>query len=669
MLFSNRLLRMLSILVILSLTEVSAQTDADTLKIVVLHEVEISAKQISDFHSSSPLQTIKQEDLLRTGALSVSDIARRFAGVQVKDYGGVGGLKTISLRSLGASYTGVSYDGIPVTDGNTGQIDLGRFALDNLESISLNTGESDNIFLPAKIQASAGVLNINTRRPSSFETTNNRFSAAVRGGSFGLINPSVMVETKLSQSTAMNFSTDYLHSEGNYPYEQTIGYGSSSIIEKKRRNNSAVTNMKSELNLFANTGNGGTLSAKIFGFTTARQLPVAVYYNDYSESHLKDGNFFTSSTFRKKLSETTDFQTNAKITFSRSFFVAEQAKEYLFLQREYYVNSVLLHNFGQKFAVSWANDATYASVNTKGNNIEGSPSRIEWLSAPAAQFQCRMLNITAKILATLTSVDYPSRINKDASNRINVSPYIGIAFNKLNTNKLTARAFYKKTYRQPSLSDIFYATFGNRNLKPETADQFNFGSSLLTNLSNPLPYFLLSLDAYCYNVKDKIIAYPTNNMYIWTMINLGKVEIRGIDAKLELHSTALSGFLIETGGTFTIQSVLDKTDPRKESYNKRPVYTPKYSGSGWAFLKTPLFDINYTLNYIGKRYFEPYNPPTAQMAPVVEQTVILARSFRINSYKINLAVECINIADTQYEIVRSYPMEGRSFRVKLTINN
>ena len=49
---------------------------------------------------------------------------KRFAGVQVKDYGGVGGMKTVNIRGLGAGHTGVTYDGVQVGDCQSGQVDL-----------------------------------------------------------------------------------------------------------------------------------------------------------------------------------------------------------------------------------------------------------------------------------------------------------------------------------------------------------------------------------------------------------------------------------------------------------------------------------------------------------------------------------------------------------------
>ena len=96
------------------------------------------------------MQTLTRESLQNLNALQLSDALKHLTGVTVKDYGGIGGLKTISVRGLGASHTGVHYNGIAVSDVQTGQIDIGRFSLDNIENISLHSGQSDQIFMPAK---------------------------------------------------------------------------------------------------------------------------------------------------------------------------------------------------------------------------------------------------------------------------------------------------------------------------------------------------------------------------------------------------------------------------------------------------------------------------------------------------------------------------------------
>ena len=54
-----------------------------------------------------PAQELSGKELQRLNALSVADAVRYFSGVQIKDYGGIGGLKTINIRSMGTQHVGV----------------------------------------------------------------------------------------------------------------------------------------------------------------------------------------------------------------------------------------------------------------------------------------------------------------------------------------------------------------------------------------------------------------------------------------------------------------------------------------------------------------------------------------------------------------------------------
>lgn len=140
--------------------------EIDTTKVYSLPEVTVSDRyQTREVRAAAPLQVMSRSELKALNALQVSDAVKHFAGVTVKDYGGIGGLKTVSLRSLGAQHTTVSYDGIAVTDCQTGQVDIGRFSLENVDRLMLSNGQNDQIFQPARLFASAGVLNIQTLTP------------------------------------------------------------------------------------------------------------------------------------------------------------------------------------------------------------------------------------------------------------------------------------------------------------------------------------------------------------------------------------------------------------------------------------------------------------------------------------------------------------------------
>ena len=95
-------------------------------------------------------QVLTDSVLQRLNSQSVADALRYFTGVQVKDYGGIGGIKTVNIRSMGTNHVGVFYNGVQLGNAQNGQVDLGRYSLDNVESISLYNGQKSDIFQTAK---------------------------------------------------------------------------------------------------------------------------------------------------------------------------------------------------------------------------------------------------------------------------------------------------------------------------------------------------------------------------------------------------------------------------------------------------------------------------------------------------------------------------------------
>ena len=92
-----------------------------------------------------PVQQMQKAELEQLGIQNLADAVKKFAGTNVRDYGGIGGMKTVSVRNLGAHHTAVSYDEVTVSNTQAGQIDIGRFSLDNVESLSMAIGADDNL--------------------------------------------------------------------------------------------------------------------------------------------------------------------------------------------------------------------------------------------------------------------------------------------------------------------------------------------------------------------------------------------------------------------------------------------------------------------------------------------------------------------------------------------
>ena len=88
-----------------------------------------------------PVQVVTGEAIRTLGLQNMADAVRRFAGTTVRDYGGIGGMKTVSVRSLGAHHTAISYDQVAMSNTQAGQIDIGRLSLDNGAMLTLSVGQ------------------------------------------------------------------------------------------------------------------------------------------------------------------------------------------------------------------------------------------------------------------------------------------------------------------------------------------------------------------------------------------------------------------------------------------------------------------------------------------------------------------------------------------------
>ncbi|MDE7143361.1 MAG: Plug domain-containing protein, partial [Muribaculaceae bacterium] len=165
-----------------------------------------------------PSQRLDGEQLRGLNSQSVADALRYFAGVQIKDYGGVGGIKTVNIRSMGTNHTGVVYDGVELGNAQNGQVDLGQFSLDNVESISLYNGQKSEILQPARDFGTAGSIYMRTRMPEFADGEAFHARMTVRAGAFDLLNPSALVELKLSERVSASLSAEWVSSSGKYKF-------------------------------------------------------------------------------------------------------------------------------------------------------------------------------------------------------------------------------------------------------------------------------------------------------------------------------------------------------------------------------------------------------------------------------------------------------------------
>ncbi len=610
--------------------------------------------------STTPLQRMAKADIERMGALEVSDAVKHFSGVSVKDYGGIGGLKTISVRSLGAQHTAVSYDGVAVGDCQSGQVDISRFSLDNISELTMSIGQNDNIYQTAKMFASAGALSIETDRPK-FGDDNFMMTAKLKAGSYGMVNPSLMLAQRLSNSVSLSAYGDFLRADGNYRFKMKNG---NKLIDEKR-NNSDIESYRAEVNLFAAISKKQDLKVKAYLYDSERGLPGSVVYdNPYSAERLYDRNYFGQVKYENRFSQKWKLMASGKFNYSWNRDYDRQSSgvtDYRYRQRETYLSATLWTQPVKGLSFSLANDFAYNDLSTTLPECQY-PERFTLLTVIASHYENSHISATASLLNTFISENV--EVGTAAADRKRLSPSVSLSWKPLDDRSWRVRISYQDIFRTPTFNDLYYLLIGNSKLRPEKTKQVNLGTTWSASLSSLVDYISLSVDGYYGSVRDKILAIPT--MFVWRMSNAGKVETLGTDVNLASELAFNSDYRLFVTATYNFIHSVDISDKASKIYRHQIPYTPKHSGSASVTLKNPYVDFTYNVTYASERYRIAQNAPENRIKPYCDHGISLSRKFKLGEHSLRVQADALNLGGKNYEIIRFYPMAGRNYKIALT---
>ena len=646
-----------------------AQENKDSIngEAYLLDGVTVTARRMpAKITSTTSVQVFGKEDLKNLGLQNMGDAVKRFAGTNVRDYGGIGGLKTVSVRNLGAAHTAVSYDGVAISNTQAGQIDIGRFSLDNVSTLSLAIGHDDNLLQSARLFASAGVLNIETEKPHFENGKRHNTQVQMRGGSFGYLTPAIRHWQALGERTKLSVEGNYLHAEGEYPFTLKNG----TLVTEQKRINSDVESYQGEVNLFHTFKDESELSAKAYYYNSKRGLPGAVIlYNSESDERLWDENFFAQAKYKKAFSPQWTLQAQGKYNYSWNKY-EDTGVEYTGgkqtdtnRQTEYYLSASALYKPTSAWSFSLSQDGFINRLHTNGANSP-EPVRYTSLTALNARYQSGQLKASGSVVATYITEEV--KAGNTPEDRRRLSPTLSLSWQPWEGEQLFVRALYKNTFRVPTFSDLYYLRVGNTSLKPEKATEYTVGLTWSGTPFSFTDFVSLTVDGYYNEVNDKIIAFPST--YVWKMQNYGKVHITGVDVTLATAIPLGKSVNLNLSGNYSWQKALDVTNPEAKNYKHQLPYTPEHNGNVSATLEMPWINVGYTVTMVSKRYFLAQNIEANRIDGYSEHTATLWREFKLGKCGLRLQAEVINLTDAQYDVIKYYPMPGRSWRLTGTFN-
>ena len=514
----------LLLIAVLSVQSYALEAEIEMLDTLSLSEITITESRRKEVIQSQRLDGAQLQSL---NSQSVADALRYFSGIQVKDFGGIGGIKTINIRSMGSQHVGVFYDGLQLGNAQNGQIDLGRYSLDNIEEINLYNGQKSNIFQSAKDFGSSGTIYIRTRRPRWSGDEKFHFMGQVKTGSFGLINPEVVLEHRLSRRVSLSTSVSYTNANGEYDFryrrlnlDGTVAYDTTAT-----RKNSDIEAFRAEVSTFGYLDKG-QWSGKVYYYDSERGIPGAIVNNVFKNGERQwDKNLFAQGSFEYSFSQKYQMKGSAKWAWDYMRFLRDDPKE-LYIDNSYYQQEAYISVANIYRVASWCDlsasvDAQWNTMNSNMRNFMY-PSRWSQFVSLATAMHYGGLSGQASVLGTFVQDEAGNdRVGRFNTYRNEFTPAFFLSWQPLEASDWHINGFVKKAFRMPTFNDLYYTEIGNKDLLPEYTWQYSIGSRYQKALNNPvLLSFALNADAYYNKVTNKIVAYPSGQQFRWTMLIL-----------------------------------------------------------------------------------------------------------------------------------------------------
>ncbi|WP_157977005.1 TonB-dependent receptor [Taibaiella helva] len=643
----------------LSLTaKLCAQSLQDTLKEVrILEQHRDSADVRKLFTAGQQTQTIEKvyKDLYSTQSLA--NLLSQQTPVFVKSYG-INGIATLSLRGASAAQSTVLWNGVPILNPALGVADISILSTGLFDRISLQYGSSAALFGSGNV---GGALLL--EQYAATFTKDKLVDLTLGGGSYGRrdIGAKAVWQNNRWRVSLRGF---YQHTANDFPYANDQG-------EERKLSNARL-----------NAGGGLFTADYKLGRQDAEQvLSLQVWYQQYRREIPPA--LFEQYSVKKQTDASLRSLLGWHKQTRRSYFYAKAS-----LNREYlhYQDSVVLPDnrnnitqYYQELGWKFRLDASVPEKTFEHYVLLFSP--LQYAVAKGNNISNKEEQFRPAIVATYSLSAWKGRLKANAALRqewVNgkaapLLPGAGADFSLLQLDRqrtaidLRLQGNVQRSYRIPTLNELYYFPGGNINLKPEQGWNIDGGYAFVFLLHNKRAESLLRVDhqlhAFNRNIHDWV--YWLGGA-IWTPYNIAEVHSRGMETDNTIRlTTGPVQWHVGMKYAYVLSTTVSSYQPNDGSAGKQIPYAPRYNGQVNAGCTIARLFLNYNHTYTGYRfvtvdesqYLEPYQTGNLQ----------LLYNWTPGNYRLGLSAQIQNLWNTRYEVVNARPMPGRYFIVSLQL--
>lgn len=640
------------------LNQIHAQVP-DTLRVQEIESVSISILPTSIYHVFSYRSSLNTEQLRAINANDAGELMRYIPGINLKSYGGLGGMKTISSRGLSSQDNAIVVDGFLRSNGQSGVQNLALLETDQLSSLSRYPYSVLSPGLPVSAVLAGNVINMRSFLADSKKDT-SIYSLGMKAGSFDTYEGFGSLYWS-KKKTAFAAFVKYRSSLGDYPFE----YENGTQTIRGIRSNNDFEDLNASL-AYSYLGEKITFRTRYRGMMYNQGVPGAVIlYNDYADERLTgyDHRIENDLTRINAIGKWRIYQSVAlnNLDYSDPDYLGNELSK-----RSTYENGEHVVGGTYYFQVP-KSEKNHLQIGIE-NKIQALESNVNFVNDPLRSLSSGMLdfmhNFRRYQLRILNAVQHVVDLRStDGLEGFFYTPTV--AFSRHQSKKGFAFELdYKRSLRIPSFNDLYYGGIGNIDLEPETANQFLFQTFYARQKPSRLQLGFQSTQ-YLNLVNNKILAIPTKNLFVWSMQNVGRVLNYGADFDLNMrYSFADKSKFLELTCVYNWMKSIDVTDEEAPSYGHQIAYVPEHSIQLDLSYTHNAFSVRFMNNMLSHRYVLNENTDANLIEGFWISDVSVQYHFRIargNQLTCQLAGK--NLWNSSYAYVRNYLMPGTHYQL------
>jgi len=587
---------------------------------------------------------VSARELSVVGGNDLSDAISRTPGVFVRSYGGLGGLKTLSLRGTSAQQSVVLIDGVRYQGTAAGALDLGNVPLESMERVEVMRGGGASLY---GANALGGVVNVVTRTSGPSRCAR----VALDVGSFGEQG----MDLALSTGTATerwSLVADGRRSDGDYTFDlREFGQ-----TRAATRSNSDASRLYARVGWNREFAGGDEVTIAAQGVISERGVPGAVVQGNVEQARarLDEREYFALARHEAGID---DWQLIASAT-ARLHRLHYRDPDARYEGPQGIDDSYIRHELALSIrARRVAGDAGVLDlfVETSREGIDG--DNLD----PALTSEPRRSQVSAggslnwffdkgeSGWETLVEGSVRGDAYDDVAGAI--SPSAGIVV-RLARLPVRMRARVAAAYRTPSFAEQYYLNYGNASLRPERSISMDVGATV------DLDPFVIEAGCFAIDTRDQIASVPRSPVS-WSARNIAHIRSRGMEIGVAGN---LFDTLLSVRGSYTLMGTRDLTDG--PTCGKLLPYAPQELASLLVDVAVGDISAHGSATHVGHRFTLANEDAASALPHYILCNVGIAWRSMLWSLTLTSRLELENLFDVDYQVIRNYPMPGRNLRLR-----